>query len=169
MAGNLAFLLGLPAYVWMFCFLLGLILCVVEAFMPGFGVFGISGGAFFVLGIVLCARSLTDGLLMLLGVIVVFSVLAILSFRSAAGGRLSRSPLVLGSSSTREDGYVGVEDLSFFVGKTGTVLTTLRPAGVCEIEGARLDVVSEGEFLGPKTAVKVIKVEGRRVIVEPVA
>ena len=37
----------------------------------------------------------------------------------------------------------------------GTAATVLRPSGVAEFDGVRLDVVTEGEFLSPGTPVQV--------------
>ena len=166
---NLAAILNLPDYVWILCFTIGVILCIVEAFLPDFGLFGITGIVLLVAGISLSATSPIMALLMLLVVAALVVVLLVFSFRSAAHGRLSRSPLILGAATTKEEGYVGVEDASALLGKAGVVLATLRPAGVCVIDGERVDVVSEGGFIPAKTEVKVVKVEGMRIVVEPVA
>jgi membrane-bound serine protease (ClpP class) len=44
----------------------------------------------------------------------------------------------------------------------------LRPAGIAEIEGNRVDVVSEGGFVPVGQMIKVVKVEGSRIIVQTV-
>ncbi|WP_238473393.1 NfeD family protein [Desulforamulus profundi] len=46
--------------------------------------------------------------------------------------------------------------------------TPLRPAGTALIDGKRVDVVTEGEFIMPGTPVLVVMVEGTRVIVNAV-
>jgi membrane-bound serine protease (ClpP class) len=51
-------------------------------------------------------------------------------------------------------------------GRFGTALTDLRPSGVADIEGERVDVVSNGEFITLGTKLEVVKVEGRRVLVK---
>ena len=55
------------------------------------------------------------------------------------------------------------------VGKEGRTLSTLRPAGVAEIGDDRVDVVTDSEYIDAGVAVRVIEVEGNRVVVEPVA
>ena len=45
-------------------------------------------------------------------------------------------------------------------------LTTLRPAGTALIDGERVDVVTDGEYLPNDTEIKVVKVEGARIVVE---
>ena len=47
-------------------------------------------------------------------------------------------------------------------------MTPLRPAGIAEIDGEKVDVVTEGEFLPVGTSVQVIKVNGRRIIVRKI-
>ena len=52
------------------------------------------------------------------------------------------------------------------VGRYGRALSDLRPAGVADIEGERLDVVADGEFVASGTMLEVVRVEGRRVVVK---
>jgi len=51
------------------------------------------------------------------------------------------------------------------VGMTGVARSILRPAGKAEIDDRIVDVVTEGEFLDGGTAVRVLHVEGSRVVV----
>jgi membrane-bound serine protease (ClpP class) len=69
--------------------------------------------------------------------------------------------------SKRAIGEIGTEDPSL-VNQTGETLTALRPCGTAVINGRRCDVISEGAFVEAGRAVKVISVEGLRVVVRPV-
>ena len=53
-------------------------------------------------------------------------------------------------------------------GMTGVAASFLRPAGVAQIDGKRVDVLTEGEFIAAGTPVRVTRVEGARMFVEPV-
>ena len=53
------------------------------------------------------------------------------------------------------------------LGQSGQALTDLRPAGTAEIRGQRVDVVTEGLFVARGASVKVVAVEGARVVVRP--
>lgn len=64
--------------------------------------------------------------------------------------------------------YVASRDYSALLGKTGVAASFLRPAGVATIEGRRIDVLTQGDFLAAGTPVKVIRVEGARIFVEPI-
>jgi membrane-bound serine protease (ClpP class) len=51
-------------------------------------------------------------------------------------------------------------------GRYGTALTDLRPSGVANIEGERVDVVSDGEFIKAGAMLEVTQVQGRRIVVK---
>jgi len=55
--------------------------------------------------------------------------------------------------------------LSGLLHKEGTAASDLRPAGVAEIEGQRVDVVTQGEMIAEGDRVRVTEVEGNRVVV----
>jgi membrane-bound serine protease (ClpP class) len=64
--------------------------------------------------------------------------------------------------------YVASRDYSGLQGMTGVAASYLRPAGVAQIDGKRIDVLTEGEFIAAGTPIRVTRVEGARVFVEPV-
>ena len=67
----------------------------------------------------------------------------------------------------RQIGTVGVEKPEL-LGNVGTALTTLRPAGTAVFNGKRVDVVADGSFIDKGRSVKVVAVEGLRVVVRAV-
>lgn len=152
------------------CFAAGMALLVLEAFMPGFGLPGISGGILGLASVVL--TYISHGLLASMCVLLVFlALLAIavsMSLRSAAKGSLSKSRLVLNSTESNEAGYRSVEDMQVFIGREGEVISTLRPTGIAEFDGVRLNVSSEGTFIQPGVKVRIIRADGSAVIVRPV-
>lgn len=153
------------------CFVIGIGLMVLEAFMPGFGLPGISG---IILEVVAVALTwMNHGPMAALGMtLIVLSILAIaisMSLRSAANGKLSRSKLVLNDAESNEAGYRSTEDMDVFLGKEGVTTTVLRPTGMAEFDGVRLNVVSEGEFIQSGTRVQIVRVEGSRILVRTIA
>ncbi len=96
------------------------------------------------------------GVLMLLGV--------------GVGGWFVWKRLVLRNEQRADEGYIAADDsLATLVGSTGTVVSALRPAGKATIDGKRVDVVSDSEFIARDTPVTVVEVEGGRVVVRPSA
>ncbi len=53
-------------------------------------------------------------------------------------------------------------------GMTGVARSILRPAGKAEIDGELCDVVTDGEYLNAGTPIRVLLIEGSRVVVGPV-
>lgn len=62
--------------------------------------------------------------------------------------------------------YVTSADFSTLRGKTGVAASFLRPAGIAQIDGHRVDVLTQGEFIAQGTPIRVARVEGARVFVE---
>ena len=150
-------------FVWLILLIVGFALVVVEMYIPGFGLPGIAGGICLITGIALYAR--TDVVAWLVMIVIIVSLLCValsISIRSAAKGRLAKSKLVLNEVSTSE---VGENDLSYYVGKTGCATTVLRPAGIGEFEGVKLNILSDGEYIPEGAQVTVTKVEGNRIFV----
>lgn len=65
--------------------------------------------------------------------------------------------------------YVSSRDFGDLKGQTGIAASQLRPAGVATIDGRRVDVLTEGGFVAPGTPIRVTRVEGARIFVEPIA
>ena len=147
--------------------ILGLILLAVEMFSPGFGIAGGAGLAMLILGIFLTARDPFEAMVMIVILVIVVGAALAIVIRSAKKGRLSKK-LVLWSATRGEEGYKSTEDRKELVGREGIALTTLRPSGSADFDGERLDVVSEGAFIQTDVKVKVVRVEGRRVVVRPI-
>lgn len=64
--------------------------------------------------------------------------------------------------------FVTSSDFTYLRGQTGSAASFLRPAGVATIAGHRVDVLTEGDFIPAGTPVRVTRVEGARVFVQPV-
>ncbi len=64
--------------------------------------------------------------------------------------------------------YVASRDLTDLRGQSGTASSYLRPAGVATVDGRRIDVLTQGEFIPAGTPIRVTRVEGARVFVEPI-
>ena len=149
------------------CFLIGIGLLIMEAFMPGFGAPGITGIVLEVITLVMTwfEHGPIATLAMLLIVLLVLAIAISTSLRSIASGRLSKSSLVHADTESNEDGYRSVEDLAVFMDKEGTATSVLRPTGIADFDGVRLNVSSEGDFIPAGTKVCIIKVEGAKILV----
>lgn len=153
---------NLPALVLL---VLGFALVLVEMHIPGFGAPGILGVLSLVAGVMLFARTATEALVITVIIVALLCIALSLVIRSATKGRLAHSKLVLREVSVPA---VGDNDLAYFVGRTGEAKTTLRPSGIAEFDGVRLNVVSDGEWIESGRKLRVERVEGNRIVVCPV-
>ena len=153
--------------IMILCFIVGSGLIILEAFIPGFGVAGVSGIILEVVALWATWRlhGVVTALIALLAVLVLIGVAIFLSYRSAMSGRLSRSPLVLKET---EDAGAPASPVQW-VGQEGVTVTALRPAGEIDIGGVRLNAASSGDFIPKGTAVTVTGTEGGRLIIRPKA
>lgn len=150
------------------CFVFGLLLVALEIFAPGFGIPGIAGTFLLIFGVVLAARTVMEGLVLILILLAVIGIIFIGVWRSVTRGKLGKT-VILKDSLNKKGGFSGTNDWNGFLGREGVAVTTLRPAGAVEFDGVKLDVVSEGEFIRQGAKVRVLKVEGRRIIVREIA
>jgi len=159
-------LTGLATWITVLLFLAGIVLIVVELYVPGMGIFGVAG-----LGCIFLSIFLTlGGNLSALNVMAVALVGAIILFlvilRYLPSSRLWNK-LVLQTTEHTGAGFTSSKDFSHLIGAEGVTTTLLRPAGTVEIGGSLYDVVSEGRYIQPQTRITVIDVSGNRVVVRP--
>jgi membrane-bound serine protease (ClpP class) len=155
---------------------IGVVLIAVEVFViPGFGLFGVLGGVGVLGGIYM---SMIGGLPTVpdfaqAGAILSTTVLIILITSWALlrhlpqSSRLARSGVFLLTRGAREEGWSSSVARPDLVGREGTALTDLRPAGTVLIGEERIDAVSDSEWIEDGTDVRVVSSEGYRLVVRP--
>lgn len=148
-------------------FALGLILLAVEVIVPGFGFFGIAGLVAVGLSIFLVSPSFEQAAVSL-SVALAVAVVAVVVLVRTIGPRGAWLRLFLWDRLEGREGYVAPPDRKDLVGQTGRAVTPLRPAGIAEVGGARIDCVSEGGFIARGTEIRVVSVEGPRTVVSEV-
>ncbi|MDR0937150.1 MAG: serine protease [Oscillospiraceae bacterium] len=144
--------------------IVGLVLIVVEFFIPGFGIAGGLGIVCWIAAIILTAKTMRDALILGGCLALIAAALVWLFVLLGAHGKLPKK-LVLSDSTDKAEGFSSAVDYSGLLGKRGAATTALRPAGKARIDGEIYDVVSPGEFLAKDTVVEVAEVEGIRIVV----
>lgn len=155
-------LLGHP--LALIALIVGYVLLVVEMCVPGFGAPGILGTILAVLGLIAMQPNPVEGLILVVAYVLLLLIALMICLRSVAHGRLSKSRLILKEVSTQADS-AETNDLNYFVGKVGMAHTPLRPAGIADLDGVRLNVVTEGDFIERGMPVRVVRVDGNRIVV----
>ncbi|WP_379161590.1 nodulation protein NfeD [Paenibacillus sp. sgz5001063] len=152
------------AETWLL-FILGLVMLVLELFVPSFGILGILGSVLLVAGVVRAAYSYTHALFSL-GIAFAAAAVVIIIVAVVFKDRGIWNRFILKDSLTKEQGFVPVLEKLSLVGASGVSITPLRPAGTVNLNGERVDVVTEGSFIAAGASITVIKVEGGRVVVK---
>lgn len=152
---------------------LGVALLLVEIFvLPGFTLTGIAGILALVAGLGLAlvgAGATVSAIVTALGR-VALSIMMALAATLVLLRFLPHLPfgrrLVLQTDMEADEGYVSTPETDQdWLGRTGTAASPLRPAGIADIEGARVDVVSDGAFIDVGSPIEVTRVDGNRIVV----
>jgi len=157
----IAGLAGMEAIILL---ILGIVLIIVEFFVAG-GIIGLLGIGSVLASLFLSGASIGHMSLSIAIALIVAIIAAVILFKWIGMNRGLFRHIILRDSATAELGYVSSENKLEFIGLEGMTVTPLRPSGTANINGERVDVVSEGGFIESNRNVKVIKVEGVRIVV----
>jgi membrane-bound serine protease (ClpP class) len=151
---------------------LGVIAIAVEVFLlPGFGIAGVLGallvGASMVLAMLGSFPSGSDVIqaIAVLGASIVITMAIGIAWLRHLPNSKRFSGLIHQDNADASAGYISATVRVELIGKHGTASTDLRPAGVATVEGERIDVVTEGEYIHSGTRVEVVRAEGYRHVV----
>ncbi|MUK87086.1 nodulation protein NfeD [Ornithinibacillus sp. L9] len=158
------FVAGLAGMEAIILLLLGIGLIIAEFFVPG-GILGLIGigsiiGSLFMAGADFGHMSMSIAIAFLVAIIA-----SVILFRRIGLDKGVFRHVILRDRTTTELGYVSKENRLDLIGLEGVTVTPLRPSGTAILDDERLDVVSEGSFIAANKPIKVVKVEGVRVVV----
>ncbi|WP_428386273.1 NfeD family protein [Mucisphaera sp.] len=144
----------------------GLGLVVLEFFVPSAGVLALAASASLVVGIVMLFISDTT-----LGLFATLFALVLLPVIVGTGLRiLPHTPvfrmLTLGSNQEAEEAAAAKK--STRVGQEGVALKDLRPVGMCEIGGERIECLAQGGVIDAGSRVRVVSEDAFQVKVAAV-
>ncbi|GGB50095.1 hypothetical protein GCM10007199_14740 [Fictibacillus barbaricus] len=157
---------GLAGWEAILLFGTGLVLIILELFLPG-GIIGILGVVAMLTGLILAGGSLS-GILIAIAIAIVVTVIGSYFFLRSFGYNGPLKRLVLFDSTSSEKGYLSHQERTDLTGRVGIAATPLRPSGSVKLDDEYLDVVTEGTYIEKGKTVKIIKVSGGRVVVRSV-
>ncbi|GAB6100736.1 NfeD family protein [Halanaerocella petrolearia] len=160
---------GMASWGLVVLFIVGIVLMLLEVLVvPGFGITGI-GGLIAIFSSLYLVFPTSDIALTVLAATLLLSIIGIWLIVKKFGNSVLWQRVSLGEEQSKETGYRSHNDeTECLLGKQGTVINTLRPAGIVKIDGQRINVVSEGEFIEAEELVEVIEVAGNRVVVRKI-
>lgn len=172
-----SYILQLASIVEILMFLVGLGLILLEVFVvPGFGIAGIGGILLIIASLFLALvgadpfldmRAVSMAIIQLTVALVLSIILIIVLAKFLPRTNMFKK-FVLSVEEKSEEGFVSHSTSEELVGKTGKALTDLRPSGTAEIDGKRVDVVTDSEFIEKWSSIEVVEVEGIRVVVKEI-
>jgi membrane-bound ClpP family serine protease len=159
-----------PIYWAVILLAVGLLLVLLEFLIPSGGILGVMAALAILSGIIMAfnERGPVVGMLFVGVTVVSIPGLLIAGFRilphTPIGRQLiSESPTgdeVISDMATRRN-------MREMIGWIGRSTSPMLPSGSIEVEGQTLDAVSQGMAINANTPVKIIDVQGTRIIVRP--
>ncbi len=151
-------------YIALLLLVIGIVLLIIEIFVPSFGILGGLGIIAIIAGIVFTAESVFQGILMFLGISAILLIVLIISWKYIL--KNGRSGLILRSVVNKEE--IELSDLGHLINKVGTALTPLRPSGIADFDGVRLDVLTRGDFVPKGSSIQIIEIIGKKIIIKQI-
>lgn len=143
------------------------LLILLEFFVIGM-ILGVIGLGLFVLSILIVSGNI--GLYSIF--LAVIFILAIVEWVIFVKHKKRKIPflsrLILNDATDKESGYTSFDDRSHLVGQEAVTHTVLRPSGTIRLGDERYDAVAEGSYISSDVKVKIIYVEGTRIVVRPI-
>jgi len=145
----------------------GAVMIFLELFLPGL-ILGLLGISLVVIGVGLgISRFPEYALWLIIGGIGSVTGVIILGLWGLSRSGFFRRHLTLSTAQHAQDGWVSAPSDESLLGAEGMTLTPLRPAGAALIRGKRVDVVTDGVYIGEGQRVRVREVHGSRIVVDP--
>ncbi len=169
------YILDLASAFEIVIFIIGVVLLLLEIFViPGFGIVGVVGILLMISGLFLGLvgdfsitdpNDISNAIIQLASSFLMTAVFIYILSRFLPKTKMWNN-LILQSKISSTSGYTSSLDLTSLIGAEGIALTDLRPAGTAVINGKRVDVVTDGEYIKNGTSLVVNFIQGSRVVVE---
>ncbi|WP_370694101.1 MULTISPECIES: NfeD family protein [Peribacillus] len=158
---------GITGYESLAMFIIGVILVLIEFFIPG-GIIGLLGFTAIVGSLFLATGDPVHMSISLL-IAVTVSILVFILLVKVFGKQMKFfRKMILTDATKTEQGYVSNPNRLDLLGVEGKALTDLRPSGTALVKEERVDVVTEGSFISKGSSIIIVKVEGSRVVVREI-
>lgn len=144
---------------------IGIVLVAIEAFIPGFGVTGISGIICLIIGALLTGRSIEERITIIVILVVVTSIFFVVGL-VVINSKKIKPPIVLDEDLKAGNNFLSENDMEYFIGKKGYAITDLKPLGKGEFDGVKLEVISEGQYIKKDTKLVITKIENNKMVVK---
>lgn len=141
-------------------------LIVAEVFIPSGGLLSVCALGCLVGGVTIFFRySAAAGWLGVVVAVIMVPVLLVGAYKVLPKTRFGSHVILARPVRERGDAISDTAELARLMGQVGRVLTPLRPVGMCDFAGRRVECVAESGYVDRDREVKVIRVEGTQLTV----
>lgn len=145
-------------------------LIAAEVFIPSGGLLGLGAVVSLLAGVVIFFRhSALAGWIGVFVALIMVPSLLVGAYKILPRTRFGKQVILAPPVRQRGDAISDASELSTLLGRVGRVLTTMRPVGMCDFDGRRVECVAESGYVPRDKMVKVIHVDGTQVTVRVVA
>ncbi len=143
----------------------GLLLIGLEIFIPG-GVLGVIGALALMGAVALGFSAFPSPYGMLSALVILLASAFVLYAWIRFFPRTRMGKVFTLSNSTRD--FKASDPHRELEGLSGTAVTELRPSGIADIDGRRVDVIADGGWISANTPIRVVQARGSIVRVEAI-
>lgn len=153
--------------IMLIIFFTGLLLIIIDGKLINDGTLATLGTAGMLIAVAIAAPNVTAGLYAVLGVLIGGGSSFI--FPKVFKKRNMWNKLALTDRLTKEAGYSSMnETYESLIGQEGITINVLRPVGTIKINNQEYSAVSNAQWLEKNTPIKVIEVDGTKILVEKI-
>ncbi|MHC4757304.1 MAG: NfeD family protein [Planctomycetota bacterium] len=144
-------------------------LLIAEVFVPSGGIISIIALGCLIGGVaIFFNHSKAAGFAGIFVAILMIPAVVILTYKVFPKTKFGKSILLSPPEREKGDAIPDTNELQKMLGSEGKVITPLRPVGMCEISGQRIECVAESGYVDKDKKIKVIRVQGTQLTVRVV-
>ncbi len=149
-----------------FLYFASAILIIAEVFLPSGGIITLCSVACLAGGIaIFFYRSTTAGWVGIIIALAMIPLVIVVAYKILPKTRFGKSVTLTPPERQQGDAIPDTNQLKGLLGAEGMVTSPLRPVGMCDFSGRRVECVAEGGYVDKGQKVKVIDVESTQVTV----
>jgi len=149
-----------------FLYFISASLIIAEVFIPSGGVLGIMAFLSLVAGVaIFFNNSIVAGWIGVVIAVIMIPTVLITAYKILPKTKFGKSVILAPPQRQKGDAIPDTPHLKQMLGKQGQVVTPLRPVGMCDFSGERLECVAESGYVEKDNLVEVIHVEGTQLTV----
>jgi len=149
-----------------FLYFAAAVLIIAEVFVPSGGLISVCSLACLIGGLAIFFRHSTIAGWIGIGVaIVMIPAVLIIAYKIFPKTKFGKSVTLTPPQRQKGDAVPDTPDLKELLGAVGLVITPLRPVGMCDFSGQRVECVAESGYVDKGKKIKVIHIEGTQLTV----